>query len=232
MKNQELRLQKSISKLYQVFSPYNIQGSLRERSCDCCVTDKEIKMLLSKPLNSIRVEEINYYMTSAITTFGDVNDYKHFLPRLLELIANSNVLFEFITFEKLNYVNWKSWREEEISAIKDFFKEFLISKLRSEITKLPELQDIITICSRYIGITNVLKRWEDYLSDDFLKFIVDLKLDANQLYLEENDLLVFNKWLAQNLIMKKLEELYLRTKDKVEATRISITYTILNHERI
>ena len=225
-------LTKAIQKLYQVFSTYKIQGSLRDRSCDCCVTDEEIKALLSKPLNSIRVKEINYYMTSAITTFGDVNDYKHFLPRILELITVSDILDGFVTFEKLNYANWTSWNEDEVFAIKKFFQEFLISKLRKEITKLPELQDVITVCSRYLGIANVLKRWEDYLSVDFLMFIVDLKLDANQLYLEENDLLAFNKWLAQNLIMEKLEELYLRTKDKVEATRISITYTILNNERI
>ena len=218
-----------IDKSYQVFSSYTVLGNMRERACECCVTDEEVKDLLSKPLREIGKEEMYYYMTSAITTFGDETDYKHFLPRIMELIVVSDVLNDFLTFEKLNYTNWKFWNDEEVLVIENFFEALLDSKLGSE--SFVDIEDIIIVCTRYLGIHKVLEKLEGYLSDDFLRFIVDFKLDAVYLDFEENDLITFNKWLTKTLILEKLETLYLKTEDKTEANRISIAYTILENER-
>ena len=227
MKNQELNLQASIKKLYQVFSCYTIVDNLRVRSCECCVTNEEIQQLLSKPLQDLNEEDVYPFMTSAITTFGSVDDYKHFLPRIFELIAYSDLLDDFDVYERLNYANWKSWKEEEVLIIETFFYEFLMVTLRTQTILFSRLTDVINVCARYLGINIVLKEIENYMSDTFLNFVVDYKLEAVYILLDNEHLFAFNKWLKKPFVLSKLEELFLRTKDKVEASRISIVYTIL-----
>lgn len=73
--------------VYKIFQSYTITGSLRARSCDCCVSDKEIKDLLSKPLKEVSEDEIGHFMRPAMTTFGAIEDYKHFLPRIFRINA-------------------------------------------------------------------------------------------------------------------------------------------------
>jgi hypothetical protein len=103
----ETHLNIATKNLYDVFKKYTIEGNLRDRSCDCCVTDTEIKELLSKDLRTLTEDEIGHFMRSGITTYGEIADYKHFLPRILELMQfdGSNIADDFTTFEKLNYAN-------------------------------------------------------------------------------------------------------------------------------
>ncbi|WP_431166677.1 hypothetical protein [Tenacibaculum halocynthiae] len=225
------KLQESIKNLYKVFTPYIIVDNLRDRCCSCCVTDEEIKALLSKPLTELMEEDICHFMTSALTTFGNLEDYKHFLPRILELITVSDLLSDFEVFEKLNYANWKLWKEVEVLTIKTFFHEFLVSTLKARKVLFPDLADTINVCGRYLGIKLVLKELERHVSDKFLKFIVDFKLEATYLFLEEEYLISFNKWLTQSFILGKLEVLFLKAENRLEANRISIVYTLLENEK-
>lgn len=114
-----MEIKNSIENLYKTFSKYTILGNLRDRSCDCCVTNEEIKSLMSIQLKDLSEDKIGKYMRSAITTFGDENDYKHFLPRILELlINNSDILDDFLTFEKLHYIlgNYYAEKGKEIAV--------------------------------------------------------------------------------------------------------------------
>lgn len=120
----------NIKTLYEVFKPYTILDNLRDRSCDCCVTNNDIKLLLSKQLKDLSKDDLGHFFRKAITTFGDVNDFKHFLPRILELMINHKcVIDDFIDFEKLNYCEWLNWKINEIEVMKEFFKNLLNTAL-------------------------------------------------------------------------------------------------------
>lgn len=59
-----------------------------------------------------------------MTTWGTVGDYKHFLPRLLELVPEpAGITCELdieVLFGKLRYGKWDTWPEGEQRAIRHY----------------------------------------------------------------------------------------------------------------
>lgn len=150
-----MNLKEAIDNLYTAFAGYAINGNLRDRCCECCVSDDEIKQLLSKSLKDLKAEDLNYFMTSAITTFGNVEDYKHFLPRILELmVGNSDMIDDFLTYEKLNYSNWLLWNTHEVTALKSFIEVLIKHTLG---TGLEAIDEIISLNLTYNNYENVVE---------------------------------------------------------------------------
>lgn len=54
--------------------------------------EKLLKRLTSKSLRSLKVANVQEYASAALTTVGSVENYKHFLPRLLDLAVESGVV--------------------------------------------------------------------------------------------------------------------------------------------
>ncbi|MEM8677684.1 MAG: hypothetical protein AAGF83_28070, partial [Cyanobacteria bacterium P01_G01_bin.67] len=81
----EIELKQAIADLYEVFEPYHLNSHIV--GCPCCVTDDDQKSIRSKILRQLTAEDLNHYAFNAIFTWGEIDDFKHFLPRLLELTA-------------------------------------------------------------------------------------------------------------------------------------------------
>ncbi|GAL86123.1 hypothetical protein Hsw_1577 [Sporocytophaga myxococcoides] len=115
-------LELSIERLYSTFSRYPFRSEID--GCPCCVSESDKEKLHTKKLRSLEEEDLSRYAFKAITTWGDVEDFKHFLPRILELLSTTNFIVNtFVVLGKVNYGNWTSWPGDEQTAI----KEFLIS---------------------------------------------------------------------------------------------------------
>lgn len=82
---------------------------------------KLLKQLTAKPLRLLEVEDVQEYTSAALTTVGNVEDYKHFLPRLLDLAVESGVVEPQIIAMKLNYAEWRAWPKYEQQALEDIF---------------------------------------------------------------------------------------------------------------
>ena len=214
-------LNQTIENLYSVFSHYTIESNLRDRCCDCCVTNYEIKSLLSKQLKNLNKDDIGHFMRSAITTYGDVNDYKHFLPRILELLVNNESLVDdFLTFEKLNYSQWLKWDLKEIKAIKKYFELLLQKSIENELTSV---SDFIFLNLEYNDISLLEAIIIDSKSEKLLLKIVDDIIYEYQYPIDKR----LSKIYSNKKILNKLELLFFRTKNENDANRISIAYTIL-----
>jgi hypothetical protein len=214
--------------LYSVFKTYAIKGNLRDRSCDCCVSDDEIKMLLSKDLHELSEDEIGHFMRSAITTFGEIEDYKHFLPRIFELmqLPKSEILDDFITFEKLNYSKWKTWEANEIEAIENYIMALWNETINNETSEFYKLQEVLSIMITYVSWEKALSIWEEVDSTNSIHYIVDAVL--GDFYLDFDEEIVDNlmDWFSTEVILSKIEKVFFETEDEFEANRISIAYTI------
>jgi len=69
-----------IAHLYHTFENYTTQGI---HYCDCGCTDEEdVRKLNSKPLKQLEEDDLIAYHLSALYTWGDVEHYKHYLPRI------------------------------------------------------------------------------------------------------------------------------------------------------
>lgn len=105
--------------LYSTFSKYSFKSSME--GCPCCVSSLDNSTLYSKPLRELEDEDLSRYAFKAMTTWGDVNDYKHYLPRIFELTATRKLMVEtFVTLGKLEYAKWKEWDEQEQLSIIEF----------------------------------------------------------------------------------------------------------------
>ena len=108
----QLELKKAIANLYEVFEPYRLNPHIA--GCPCCVTDDDQKSIRSKVLDRLTAKDLDHYAFNAIFTWGTIEDFKHFLPRLLEITAFEPKFFWSDTvITKLSYAEFDNWREEE-----------------------------------------------------------------------------------------------------------------------
>ena len=134
----KITLQDIIKKAYLVFKKYKISQPLN--ICNCCVSTKQERELLTLKTDDIPVHTMASYLNSAkrnnkITSQEEI---KHFLPRIIDLIVNNNlldlVISEEIIFRILDHMIINEWNAKELDILEKFSKAFFIQK----INKYPE----------------------------------------------------------------------------------------------
>jgi len=121
IESRKATLDLSIAGTYQIFMPYEFTDRVGDVAFPGFCDPVE---MLAYPLDQVPAKAIERYSWKALSTWGTVDDLKHFLPRLLELaIAKSSVneLIDPVTvFGKLRYARWPSWPEREQNTIAEF----------------------------------------------------------------------------------------------------------------
>lgn len=109
----------AIINLYLVFTEaYPLKKDFIERCCPCCVAIEDRKNLL-KPLRTLLVDDFCHYIDNALWTWGDEEDFKYFLPRILELNVYFKHGMHYLT-SQLKYSNWLQWPSIEKRTFLDF----------------------------------------------------------------------------------------------------------------
>jgi len=113
-------LRAAVAHLYSVFGRYHVETLT---GCPHCTSDEHGRILAATPLDKLRSEQLERYAFKAMTTWGSVRDFKHFLPRILELTSLSDSPgwpdIE-IVFSKLDDGRWHTWPAAEIEAIRRY----------------------------------------------------------------------------------------------------------------
>jgi hypothetical protein len=73
--------------------------------CPCCVTAEDQQALAGGDLGR--------FSAKALTTWGAVEDFKHFLPRLLDFDLDRSL-------NKLAYADWRQWPQPEQQAVEEY----------------------------------------------------------------------------------------------------------------
>ena len=133
------QLRQSLENLYAVFRDYPLRADTD--ACSCCHTKRQEQMLHLRPLRELRVAELRDYAFDALYTWGTEEDFKHFLPRLLELVvATNSPTYEYIDppalFKKLPYASWWSWPDPEKTAVDAFLRATWDSAVRTPAEEL------------------------------------------------------------------------------------------------
>lgn len=114
-------LARATATLYEAFRGYPLKPKIE--GCPHCELDSAEASLHARPLHELRWADLGVYPFKAMTTFGDESDFKHFLPRILELYVLDHEAAHYdvaVIFDKLNYASWTSWPETETQAIRRF----------------------------------------------------------------------------------------------------------------
>jgi hypothetical protein len=127
-----IELKENIENLYEVFKQYKGNPSM-EGSPVYGHINEWSQELFSKPLRSLSDNDLSRFTGKVMTTWGEVEDLKHFIPRMLELTALYIPPYEvWIIFDKLTLANWKDWPLNEKQAIEEFMYELWRSLLHDE----------------------------------------------------------------------------------------------------
>ena len=117
-----LLLQRAIDKCYDIFAVYprpdRLEASpLRDPAA-------LLRTLTSAPLQELGGEQIGSYAGYALTTVGSVQDYKHFLPRILEFAVRKPQWMGTeppVIGNRLRHGKWPDWPSAEQHCIRDLF---------------------------------------------------------------------------------------------------------------
>lgn len=112
-----------IDMLYQTFQQYRINPEFG--GCEHCVSAADSRKLTDTPLRDLSSSDLAFYIAKAMTTWGTEAEFKHFLPRILELMNedSSNLPDIELIGGKLEYARWGRWPTAERDAISAYFAE-------------------------------------------------------------------------------------------------------------
>ncbi|WP_017544125.1 hypothetical protein [Nocardiopsis prasina] len=108
-------MQSEIEDVYRVFARY--PRPARVEGCQHCVTENDHHDLLGAPLRELDAERLRRFSHKALNTWGDVDDLRHFLPRLLELSLRGDADLHGL-FAKLRQAGWTDWPEDERASLR------------------------------------------------------------------------------------------------------------------
>jgi len=139
-------LARAIGGLYGAFDAY----PLKERIdvCPHCELDAAERRLHVRPLRQLTWADLGTYSFKAITSFGDEGDFKHFLPRVLELyvLDHRGAPYSlFMVCGKLDYAGWTAWPAGEVAAVRRFidaWKRLLTAQARETEEGAWELEEL------------------------------------------------------------------------------------------
>jgi hypothetical protein len=141
-----IELERAIDALYDVFGRYPLKGQID--TCPHCQLEGAERLLHTRPLRELTWVELRPFASKALTTFGDENDFRHFLPRVLELYARDALgapphLFMFCN--KLDYAGWTAWPPDEVAAVRSFldaWKRVLTARVHDSEDGALELEEL------------------------------------------------------------------------------------------
>ncbi len=118
--NEQAALYEAIENLYATFAIYPLHYPVV--GCPGCVSKADQERIASKALHQLDGYDLRRFVWKTMSTWGDENDFKHFLPRVLELMSDAQECRKlpdlFIIFHKLSYC--KTWLKQEQEAITSY----------------------------------------------------------------------------------------------------------------
>ena len=235
------RLQDNIEKLYDTFKKYlgnpNMEGTSEN-------LDKNNKILFSKPLIELTEDDLSYFTGSSMTTWGESNDYKHFLPRIFELTAELKTPYEiWIAFDKLTLAEWTNWAENEQNVIHEFMISLWESILNDNSEKAEwNFKDYFSaIANFYPNFTNLLNIWNESESKASIKHLSEFIVDEQTTLFGRKKISGFHNkkenvnefifWILSDKTLNKVQQKYFEFETENFSEKISWAEQIITTER-
>ncbi|QSX42150.1 hypothetical protein [Shewanella cyperi] len=140
-----MNTQTQFSDLYSAFSGYPLKSKIE--GCPHCELQSADDLLHKNDLTQLAWDDLQLFIAQTMTTFGDVDDFKHFLPRIFELYITDywNAPYDFGLFlSKLEYGGWTTWPQSERESVIRLFDRWVMGLKESSLEEDRELlEDIV-----------------------------------------------------------------------------------------
>lgn len=237
------RLKIAIENLYDTFSKYHGNPKLRGSPLYGDL-DEWNKALFSKPLRSLTSEDLSRFAGKVITTWGETNDFKHFLPRLFELTALLDTPYDiWILYKKLEDADWQSWDAQEQKAINDLslalWDSLLLDNTEKAEWKFEEY--FAALAHFYPNFNDLTEMWLANNSLSSIKHLTNYVYDEVHYLFSKNhirgnekstrNIIAFKCWLLSDKLIQKLTNAFYQCEKTELAEKISWTLKILEDEK-
>lgn len=227
-------LSDAIEALYATFARYKLNGPVE--GCPHCTSSEDDQLLNSDPLQKLPVANLERFAFKVVSTLGTVEDFKHFLPRLLELAALGGKI-GYVDFEiilgKLDYAGWTHWPQREGRAIRDYLSALWQHQLHNYPAPVEaddclcgigncedDLQPYLQIWQGENGAAS-LNHLTDFIADNARHLLKEKRL-GNAFWKErEPQMRQVIQWLLAPSMAKKLESAFFNCKDAMLAEKLS-----------
>ena len=212
------RLDAAINSLYEIFSMYPGNPKM-DKSPVYGNAASWNEALYQKPLRTLSPDDLSRFAGKAISTWGTVEDYKHFLPRICELTAQFSPPYEeWIVFDKCVYGGWEEWPVREQAVLHEFLYAWFGALLKDESEDAQwEFCNYFAVIAEHVpDFGRLLTLWESTSTNAALIHLANFIDEKSYYVFKENILsgfqdssknaLVLAQWLRREEIAKRLEK--------------------------
>ncbi len=166
-----------VEQAYKLFRRYKATKPL-DVCTVCCLTEKEEDALVSVGVKSIPFDLLYAYNTAAKTEKPDINEFKHFLPRFLDLTAQMQFPSHSIELglSRFEYYDKNEWTTEEHDLVQEFGQHFFRHCLA--LYPLPDFEHIdsilIMLWKAKMNFNQLLNDWVEMTTSQSLLHFSDL----------------------------------------------------------
>jgi hypothetical protein len=204
----------TIDALYTVFGR-NSDWS-RELPCPCCGDPANAEPLKHTKLSDLTREQLQPYVDSALTTWGNAADYKHFLPRLLELSTQGDPDWDCgMVLAKVEVADFSTWSDDERTAVENFARAWWHATLEAFPAKGSAADPILCLSIVFPDIAPYLDAWRDLQTTAARRHAAHCWQEiSNEVWQPAAQTNRIRAWLSDQRTLDWLLECYLQNPDE------------------
>jgi hypothetical protein len=114
-------LEKAVAGLYRAFA--DVPQPVQVTGCtNCCISQEELARLVEVPREALTADDLRSYADNVPDTVGTEADFRYFLPRMFELVAEGELLGlgDGWVVRRLQYTAWTHWPDDQVQAIRAY----------------------------------------------------------------------------------------------------------------
>lgn len=153
-------LSSAIEGLYNTFSRYGLPRE-SSYSTHTNITEDDVARLRATPLRTLPPQDLAKFSFKALNTWGDEDEFRHYLPRMLELavlVPNWTPLASLLG--KLDTGRWTEWPPAEQQAIIRFVIELWNWVIGDERARVSAVDLLLGASNAGIPLAPLMERWE------------------------------------------------------------------------
>lgn len=220
MTNSRSKVQKALDNVKDVFSRYKVIHPVEGSPIN--ITQKKLHDLEHDTYNMIPS-----YLFSAMTTWGTEDDFKSFLPMILEIYAfnNSHLWSGDMLFRKMKYAKFNEWDSQEQDLIHNYCQALWNHLLDS--FKEGNTWHVSEFIKEVFQPEKYLKIWESRLHEvPTLRYLVALINDVYRIHYRGLNAVgvseVHDNWIISETMLNRLETAYFQYMDEEFSKEISM----------
>ena len=189
-----------------------------------------MRAIRAKPLRSLSGADLGKFAMKALNTWGDEDEFRHYLPRMFELVVDEPNWTDIpILFGKLSTGGWRTWPPEEQHAIERYINALTAAALHADVNV--SFRNVALGASNAgISLSNLNDVWSR------MSGTAPVLQLAHLIVLERNDLIrtgtIGRRWndearrvlsalIASSETHQRLEETFMQLSDPVQADGVS-----------